>query len=109
MSAVETGSRPLTVLVAALGGQGGGVLTDWISHAARALGRLVQATSTPGVSQRTGATTYYLEIAPTPAPDAPPPACDFCGRRVFQRGYGVQYIVVRRIGSCRKSPKSNQK
>ncbi len=73
MSAVETGSRPLTVLVAALGGQGGGVLTDWISHAARAQGRLVQATSTPGVSQRTGATTYYLEIAPTPAPDAPPP------------------------------------
>lgn len=63
--------RPLTLLIAALGGQGGGVLTDWISHAARAQGLTVQATSTPGVSQRTGATTYYLEIAPAPAPGAP--------------------------------------
>ena len=51
------------MLIAALGGQGGGVLTDWIGHAARAQGLVVQATSTPGVSQRTGATTYYLEIA----------------------------------------------
>ncbi|MEP7329227.1 MAG: indolepyruvate oxidoreductase subunit beta family protein [Betaproteobacteria bacterium] len=55
--------EPLTILVAALGGQGGGVLTDWIVHAARAQGLAVQATSTPGVSQRTGATTYYIEMA----------------------------------------------
>ena len=54
---------PLAILVAALGGQGGGVLTDWIVHAARLGGHAVQATSTPGVSQRTGATTYYIEIA----------------------------------------------
>ena len=65
--------RPLTVLIAALGGQGGGVLTEWLSHAARSQGLTVQATSTPGVSQRTGATTYYLEIAPPPAAGAPPP------------------------------------
>ena len=65
--------RPLTVLIAALGGQGGGVLTEWLSHAARAQGLTVQATSTPGVSQRTGATTYYLEIAPAATPGAPPP------------------------------------
>jgi indolepyruvate ferredoxin oxidoreductase beta subunit len=64
--------RPLTLLIAALGGQGGGVLTDWISHAARAQGLVVQATSTPGVSQRTGATTYYLEIAPARTEGAPP-------------------------------------
>ncbi len=54
---------PLTILIAALGGQGGGVLTDWLGHAARAAGMTVQATSTPGVSQRTGATTYYVELA----------------------------------------------
>ncbi len=66
-------TQPLTVLIAALGGQGGGVLTDWIAHAARAQDLTVQATSTPGVSQRTGATTYYLEIAATPAPGATPP------------------------------------
>ena len=66
-------AQPLTVLIAALGGQGGGVLSDWIAHAARAQGLSVQATSTPGVSQRTGATTYYLEIVATPAPGAPPP------------------------------------
>ncbi|HEY3553913.1 MAG TPA: hypothetical protein VGL67_02290, partial [Casimicrobiaceae bacterium] len=54
------------ILVAALGGQGGGVLTDWIVGAARAEGYVAQATSTPGVSQRTGATTYYVEIAAQP-------------------------------------------
>ena len=63
----------LKVLIAALGGQGGGVLTDWIVQAARAQGLVVQATSTPGVSQRTGATTYYLEIAASPADGAAPP------------------------------------
>ncbi len=55
--------QPLSVLIAALGGQGGGLLTDWIMHAARASGLVAQATSTPGVSQRTGATTYYVELA----------------------------------------------
>ncbi len=58
--------EPLTLLIAALGGQGGGVLTDWIGCAARAQGLTVQATSTPGVSQRTGATTYYIELAAVP-------------------------------------------
>ncbi len=57
-------TRPsITVLIAALGGEGGGVLTDWIADAARRSGLRVQCTSIPGVAQRTGATTYYLEIA----------------------------------------------
>jgi indolepyruvate ferredoxin oxidoreductase, beta subunit len=61
-----------TLLIAALGGQGGGVLTGWIVEAARAEGYVAQATSTPGVSQRTGATTYYVEIAArNPAGNAP--------------------------------------
>jgi indolepyruvate ferredoxin oxidoreductase, beta subunit len=64
--------EPLRVLIAALGGQGGGVLTEWIVEAARAGGFAAQATSIPGVSQRTGATTYYVEIAAV-APGEPAP------------------------------------
>ena len=58
--------RPVCILVAALGGEGGGVLADWIVAAATAHGFPVQATSIPGVAQRTGATTYYLEVYPVP-------------------------------------------
>lgn len=56
--------RIWTVLIAALGGEGGGVLSGWLVDAASGDGRKVQATSVPGVAQRTGATTYYLEIGP---------------------------------------------
>ena len=56
--------RPITILIAALGGEGGGVLTDWIVDAAMRADLPVQATSIPGVAQRTGATTYYVEIFP---------------------------------------------
>ncbi len=58
--------RPVTMLIAALGGEGGGVLTNWIMAAAADLGLPAQSTSIPGVAQRTGGTTYYLEIYPTP-------------------------------------------
>jgi indolepyruvate ferredoxin oxidoreductase beta subunit len=50
--------------IAALGGQGGGVVTDWLVITARRAGYFVQATSVPGVAQRTGATIYYLEFFP---------------------------------------------
>jgi indolepyruvate ferredoxin oxidoreductase, alpha subunit len=56
--------RPLTVLIAALGGEGGGVLTDWIVAAAASQNFPVQSTSIPGVAQRTGATTYHVEMVP---------------------------------------------
>ena len=59
-------ARPVTILIAALGGEGGGVLTDWIVAAASQQGFPVQSTSIPGVAQRTGATTYYIEIMPVP-------------------------------------------
>jgi len=59
-----TAPRPIAILIAALGGEGGGVLTDWIVAAASARGFPVQSTSIPGVAQRTGATTYYIEIMP---------------------------------------------
>ncbi|HEX6842279.1 MAG TPA: indolepyruvate oxidoreductase subunit beta family protein [Stellaceae bacterium] len=63
---MSTPERPVTLLIAALGGEGGGVLTGWIVGAAGALGLPVQSTSIPGVAQRTGATTYYIEIFPAP-------------------------------------------
>ena len=58
--------RPIRVLIAALGGQGGGVLANWIIKAAREAGLVVQGSSIPGVAQRTGATTYYIEVFPLP-------------------------------------------
>lgn len=61
--------RPITMLIAALGGEGGGVLTQWIVLAAAQAGFPVQSTSIPGVAQRTGATTYYIEILPVTAAD----------------------------------------
>ena len=60
-------TKPVTLLISAQGGEGGGVLTGWIVAAARAEGLAVQATSVPGVAQRTGATTYYIEMAPRDA------------------------------------------
>jgi indolepyruvate ferredoxin oxidoreductase beta subunit len=56
--------RPLSILIGALGGEGGGVLAQWIVEAAAAAGFPAQSTSIPGVAQRTGATTYYVEIYP---------------------------------------------
>lgn len=64
--------RPVRLLIAALGGEGGGVLASWITNAAVAAGHVAQRTSIPGVAQRTGATTYYLEIAPA-GPDGAKP------------------------------------
>jgi indolepyruvate ferredoxin oxidoreductase beta subunit len=60
-------TRPITLTIAALGGQGGGVVTDWLVAAARRAGYIAQATSVPGVAQRTGATIYYLEFFPRAA------------------------------------------
>lgn len=55
-------SKPFSLLIGAIGGEGGGVLTGWIVAAARISGLAVQATSVPGVAQRSGATTYYIEF-----------------------------------------------
>jgi indolepyruvate ferredoxin oxidoreductase beta subunit len=63
----ESNQRPITLLIAALGGEGGGVLTNWIVAAAEQQNFPVQSTSIPGVAQRTGATTYYIEILPQAA------------------------------------------
>jgi len=60
----EALDRPLSIAVLAMGGQGGGVLTDWIVAAAEHAGWIAQSTSVPGVAQRTGATIYYVEMLP---------------------------------------------
>jgi indolepyruvate ferredoxin oxidoreductase beta subunit len=58
------GARAITVAIVAMGGEGGGVLADWLVDAAEASGFVAQSTSVPGVAQRTGATIYYLEFFP---------------------------------------------
>ena len=54
----------IKLAIMAGGGRGGGVLTDSSQGLARANGYVAQATSVAGVSQRTGATIYYIEMAP---------------------------------------------
>jgi len=69
---MSTRREPTRVLIAALGGEGGGVLVDWITRAALEAGLHATRTSIPGVAQRTGGTTYYIEMMPA-APGDPAP------------------------------------
>jgi indolepyruvate ferredoxin oxidoreductase beta subunit len=59
--------KPITIAILAMGGEGGGVLADWLVHVGENTGYLAQTTSVPGVAQRTGATIYYLELFPRSA------------------------------------------
>jgi indolepyruvate ferredoxin oxidoreductase beta subunit len=68
---LEPGFERIALAILAMGGQGGGVLADWIVALAEAQGWAAQSTSVPGVAQRTGATIYYIEMAP-PKGDAQP-------------------------------------
>jgi indolepyruvate ferredoxin oxidoreductase beta subunit len=70
MDAQVTRARPITIAIVALGGEGGGVLADWVVDLAEHGGYLAQATSVPGVAQRTGATIYYVELFPKTAAQA---------------------------------------
>jgi len=80
----QADARPLTILIAALGGEGGGVLTDWIVAAAASQNFPVQSTSIPGVAQRTGATTYHIELVPEPTPPG-----ETAGRPILALAPGV--------------------
>ena len=60
----QSTDKPLALAVVAMGGQGGGVLADWIVSLAEAQGWMAQTTSVQGVAQRTGATIYYIEMLP---------------------------------------------
>lgn len=56
--------KAIRIAVLALGGEGGGILADWIVGLGESQGYFAQLTSVPGVAQRTGATIYYLELFP---------------------------------------------
>lgn len=71
MNEAGSGQGFVSVLIPAVGGQGGGVLSEWIVEAAIADGYVAHGTSIPGVAQRTGSTTYYAEVFP-PRDDVTP-------------------------------------
>ena len=103
---------PVSILICALGGEGGGVLSEWLVEAAQHAGHPVQSTSIPGVAQRTGATTYYVEIFPQPL-------SALGGRRPVMSLYpvpgGLDLLVsselletVRQIGNGMATPQRTQ-
>lgn len=57
-------TQTIKIAILAMGGEGGGVLADWIVDLGEANGYFAQTTSVPGVAQRTGATIYYVELFP---------------------------------------------
>lgn len=59
-----TQNRAITMAILAMGGEGGGVLADWMVSLGEHSGYWAQTTSVPGVAQRTGATIYYVELFP---------------------------------------------
>ena len=56
--------QPIKIAILAMGGEGGGVLADWLVDLGEHNGYIAQTTSVPGVAQRTGATIYYVELFP---------------------------------------------
>ena len=66
MQQINSHTQPISLLICALGGEGGGVLTQWLVEVAHTAGYAAQSTSIPGVAQRTGATTYFIEVYPLP-------------------------------------------
>ena len=66
MKPTPDSAQPITLLICALGGEGGGVLAEWLVETATRSGYSAQSTSIPGVAQRTGSTTYYFEVFPVP-------------------------------------------
>lgn len=70
---LESNVSPIKIAILAMGGEGGGVLADWIVATSEHAGYHAQTTSVPGVAQRTGATIYYIEILPIQRSAAPDP------------------------------------
>ena len=65
-------TRPISIAMLALGGQGGGVLTKWLVDLAESQQYLAQSTYIAGVAQRTGATLYCVEMFPESAANQAP-------------------------------------
>ncbi len=97
-----TGTRPITLAILAMGGEGGGVLADWVVAVAEAAGYHAQTTSVAGVAQRTGATVYYAELhPPVPGTDS----VDGAGRAepvlsVFPTPGEVDVVVASELMEC---------
>lgn len=96
------GARPITVAILAMGGEGGGVLADWVVAVAERAGHHAQTTSVAGVAQRTGATVYYVELYP---PDGAIEASDAAGRpepvlSVFPAPGEVDLVVASELMEC---------
>ncbi|PHM62830.1 indolepyruvate oxidoreductase subunit beta family protein [Xenorhabdus ishibashii] len=73
-SLTNSPKQPIKIAILAMGGEGGGVLADWIVTLGEENGYFAQTTSVPGVAQRTGATIYYVELFPgADDPDVPTP------------------------------------
>jgi indolepyruvate ferredoxin oxidoreductase beta subunit len=68
-----TKTQPIKIAILAMGGEGGGVLADWIVDLGEHNGYFAQTTSVPGVAQRTGATIYYVELFPHEANESRQP------------------------------------
>ena len=74
-------TRPISIAVLAMGGQGGGVLMDWIVALAESQGFIAQSTSVPGVGETTASrsttkTNGSLGLITPPAPRAPYASAD---------------------------------
>lgn len=61
---MQNKSDLIKIFIPAVGGQGGGVLTEWLVQAFFLEEYDVQGISLPGLSQRGGSTVYYLEAHP---------------------------------------------
>jgi len=64
---MQSKSDLIKIFIPAVGGQGGGVLTEWLVQAFFLEDYDVQGISLPGLSQRGGSTVYYLEAHPRSA------------------------------------------
>jgi indolepyruvate ferredoxin oxidoreductase beta subunit len=64
---MQNKSDLIKIFIPAVGGQGGGVLTEWLVQAFFLEDYDVQGISLPGLSQRGGSTVYYMEAHPRSA------------------------------------------
>lgn len=99
MSTWHSGQRPITLAILAMGGEGGGVLADWLVAVAEEAGWVGQNTSVAGVAQRTGATVYYVELFPpldgVPAGGRPEPVLS-----LFPTPGEVDIVIASELMEC---------
>jgi indolepyruvate ferredoxin oxidoreductase beta subunit len=100
MSSWSDGRRPLTIAILALGGEGGGVLADWVVATAEGVGYYAQNTSVAGVAQRTGATVYYIELFAQQAESASASARSEPVMGIFPTPGEVDVVIASELMEC---------